>query len=465
MHKRLARFGAAILAFLATFALQAAAWAAPAVTTFTLENGLQGVVIEDHRAPAATHMVWYKVGAADEEPGFSGVAHFLEHLTFKGTENFASGDFSRIVADHGGVDNAGTTHEYTAYYQRIAPQWLPIVMEMEAERMARVTVDPAQVDAERQVVLEERMTRVDSNPIERFGEEMKAALYKNHRYRTPAIGWRHEIESLTREKALEFYRLHYGPNRAVLVVAGDVDPVQVEAWARQYYGSLKPVEGKRPPRAWEPPSYAARRIEMRDPRAVQPLFQRFYTTATTAEPVEGPALALLAQILGSPDSANSRLRKALIEGESAPAAYAGAEYQGDMADIGSFSLFVFPKNLDVDMAGVEAIVDREIARMIAEGPSEQELKRAKTIILTGELVRQDNQFQLAERYGAALAVGRTIEDVEAWPDRLRAVTAEQVRAAAERWLKIENSVTGRLRPPDAPASLALHPAPQTEDAP
>ncbi len=445
--------GSLLLGLAASLALGAAAAAAPAVTTFSLDNGLQGVVIEDHRAPAATHMVWYKVGAADEEPGFSGMAHFLEHLTFKGTETFASGDFSRIIADHGGVDNAGTTHEYTTYYQRIAPQWLPLVMEMEAERMSRLDVDAEQVDVERQVVLEERMSRVDSDPVERFGEEMKAALYKNHRYRVPAIGWRHEIESLSLDKAVEFYRRHYGPNRAVLVVAGDVDPEQVEAWARAYYGPLAPIAGERPPRAREPASYAARRVEMRDARVVLPLFQRFYATATTADPVDGPALALLAQILGSNDSADSRLRRALIEGEEAPAAYAGARYQGEMADIGTFSIFAFPKDASVDMNLVESIVDREIARMIAEGPAEQELARAKTIILSDALFAQDNQFNLAERYGAALAVGRTIEEVEAWPDRLRAVTPEQVAAAAGRWLKIERSVTGRLQ------------AAQTESAP
>lgn len=448
------RLGAsAFLGFAAVLSLAVSAQAAPVVTTFTLENGLQGVVIEDHRAPAATHMVWYKVGAADEEPGFSGVAHFLEHLTFKGTEHFASGEFSRVVAGYGGMDNAGTTHEYTTYYQRIAPQWLPVVMEMEAERMSRVSVDPQEVATERQVVLEERMTNIESNPIERFGEELKAALYKNHRYRAPAIGFRHEIEQLSRESAMAFYKLHYGPNRAVLVVAGDVDPVQVETWAREYYGPLKPVEGLRPARTIEPPSYAARRVHMHDARVVQPLLQRFYTTATTADPVDGPALTLLAEILGSSNSANSRLRQALIAGEDAQAAYAGATYQGEMADIGSFSIFVFPKDEDADMAAIEAAVDREIARMIAEGPTERELSRAKTIILADQLFTQDSQFHLAQRYGAALAVGRTLEDIEAWPERVKAVTAEQMRAAAGRWLKKESSVTGWLLPgppPEAP---------------
>ncbi len=453
--------GSVVVGLAASLALQAAAWAAPAVTTFQLENGLQGVVIEDHRAPAATHMVWYKVGSADEAPGHSGVAHFLEHLTFKGTENFPSGEFSRIVADYGGEDNAGTTHEYTTYYQRIAPQWLPAVMEMEAERMSRLKVDAETVELERSVVLEERRSRVDSNPVERFGEEMKAALYKNHRYRAPAIGWRHEIESLTLEQAMAFYRSHYGPNRAVLVVAGDVDPAQVEAWAREFYGPLKPIEGQRPPRASEPPSYAARRIEMTDPHVVLPLFQRFYVTATTADPVEGPALTLLAQILGSTESANGRLRQTLIMGEEAHASYAAPRYQRDMADLGSFSIFVFPKTPDVDMDLIESIVDEEIARMASEGPSEAELRRAKGLILADSLFVQDNQFNLAERYGSALAVGRSLEEVEAWPDRLRAVTPEQVRDAARK-LKIEQSVTGRLRP--APQTAPPQAALQTEGA-
>ena len=436
----------------------AGAWATPQVTTFTLENGLQGVVIEDHRAPVATHMVWDKVGAADEEPGYSGVAHFLEHLTFKGTKRFPSGEFSRVVADHGGEDNAGTTHEYTTYYQRIAPQWVPLVMEMEAERMRDVVVDPADVDAERQVVLEERLMRVDNNPVERFGEEMKAALYKNHRYRAPTIGWRHEIEALTRDNALEFYKRHYGPDRAVLVVAGDVEPEQVEAWAREYYGPLPRIGGDRPPRAKEPPSYAARRVEMRDPRVMQPLLQRFYTVATTADQRDGAALRVLSEILGS-TSGNSRLRQALQTGEAPLASYTGAGYQGDMADIGSFFLYAFPIN-ETDMDAIEARIDAEIARMIAEGPTDRELARAKNAILADELYAQDHQFVLAERYGVALAVGRTVEDVQAWPDRLKRVTVEDVRGAAERWLKIERSVTGRLRseaPPPAPAAPNAEP--------
>ena len=208
------------------------------VTTFKLDNGMDIVVLEDHRAPVVVHMVWYRVGAADEPPGKSGIAHFLEHLLFKGTDDLEAGELSAIVARNGGSDNAVTSWDYTAYFQRIAADRLELMMEMEADRMRDLRMTPQDVATERQVVLEERGQRVDSEPNALFREQRNAAQYLNHPYGIPVIGWRHEMEQLNRDDAFSFYRRYYAPNNAILVVAGDVLPDDVLALAKKYYGPL-----------------------------------------------------------------------------------------------------------------------------------------------------------------------------------------------------------------------------------
>jgi len=214
---------------------------AETVTDFTLPNGLQVVVIEDHRAPVVVHMVWYRVGAADEPPGHSGIAHFLEHLMFKGTDEVPSGKFSEIVQAQGGSDNAFTSWDYTAYFQRVAADRLDLVMKLEADRMRDLRLTQEDVATERAVILEERTTRTDSDPGALFEEQAQAAQYLNHPYGIPIIGWRHEIEQLDRDDALAFYRRFYAPNNAVLVVAGDVTPDEVKRLAERHYGPLAPT--------------------------------------------------------------------------------------------------------------------------------------------------------------------------------------------------------------------------------
>ena len=246
-------------------------WAVPAfatgeITEFTLNNGMQAVVIEDHRSPAVVHMVWYRVGAADEPPGQSGIAHFLEHLMFKGTETLADGEFSQIVEANGGTDNAFTSWDYTGYIQRVSADRLDLLMEMEADRMRNLVLDPAVVTTERSVILEERAQRTDSSPGALFNEQMRASLYLAHPYRIPIIGWRHEMEGLTREMALAFYERFYAPNNAILIVAGDVDPAEVQALAETHYGPIEPTPGLGPrARPSEPPQIADRRVVYEGP--------------------------------------------------------------------------------------------------------------------------------------------------------------------------------------------------------
>src|SRR5580693_6804493 len=230
-----------LIVALATLAPVAPAQAAPTVTDFKLDNGIEVVVIPDHRAPVVTHMIWYKVGAADETPGKSGLAHFLEHLMFKGTEKNPGDTFSQDVAEIGGQENAFTTSDYTGFFQRVPREHLEEMMALEADRITGLVLTDEVVKPELNVVLEEQNMRVASNPAGRLGEQMDAALYLNHPYGRPIIGWRHEIEKLDREQALAFYRRFYTPNNAILVVAGDVTPEEVKSMAEETYGAVPRV--------------------------------------------------------------------------------------------------------------------------------------------------------------------------------------------------------------------------------
>ena len=418
--------------------------AGPTVSTFTLENGLRGVVIEDHRAPVATHMVWYRVGAADEPRGDSGIAHFLEHLMFKGTDNIPSGRFSKIVAENGGQDNAFTSYDYTAYFQRIAKDRLGMVMSMEADRMAGLRLTEEDVATERDVVLEERSSRTDNDPQSLFYEQMQAALYFNHPYGTPVIGWRDEIERLSREKALDFYKRHYAPDNAILVVAGDVSPAEVETLAREHYGPLEPSGESRGARPQEPPQLAERRIAMTDPRVRQPFVIRTYLTPSyvNAEPGRAEALVVLSEILAG--GASGRLYRRLVQDQKI-ALDAGGYYQGLAIDYGSFSLYGVPKD-GVALDELEQAIDAVLAELAEKGPTEAELERAEMVLVSSRVYQQDSQASMARLYGSALTVGLSIEQVRGWADRVKAVDAAAVMAAA-RSLDRNRAVTGTLSAP------------------
>lgn len=422
--------------------IAAPALAAPKVSTFMLENGMQGVVIEDHRAPVATQMVWYRVGAADEAPGESGVAHFLEHLMFKGTDKIPEGAFSKIVAENGGRDNAFTSYDYTAYFQNIAADRLDLVMGMEADRMRNLRLTEALVLPERDVILEERNQRTENDPGALFREQMDAALYLNHPYGAPVIGWRSEIAALTRQDALDFYAAHYSPDNAILVVAGDVKPEDVERMAKGHFGPIPPAGAVERSRPEEPPQLAARRIEMADARVRQPYVIRRYLAPSrrTAGDKTAASMAMLAEVLGG-GGVTSRLAKKL-QIEDRVAISTGAFYNGSSYDYGEFGVYGVPAE-GVSLDGIEEGIDAVMAQLAKDGPTEAELTRARTKVRAAEIYAQDSQQGLAQRYGAGLATGLTVERIESWPDTLAAVTAEDVMAAAKQ-LRIEASVTGRL---------------------
>lgn len=428
---------------LSALALQAAApmaLAAP-VSHFTLPNGLEAVVIEDHRAPVVVQMVWYKAGSADEMRGKSGIAHYLEHLMFKGTDTMAAGELSKTVSANGGSDNAFTSYDYTAYYQRIAADRLPLVMKMEADRMRHLKISPDDWQTEREVILEERAQRTDSEPSSLFNEQVRAAQFLNSPYGTPVIGWRQEMEALTRDDALAWYHRFYAPNNAVLVVAGDVTPAEVEKLAAEYYGPLEPSPDI-PPRArpQEPPQRAARQLTYVDERIAQPYLTRSYLAPerNPGDQKQAAALTILAELLGG-NAATSVLGRKLVF-DSGDAIYASAGYDGMSIDKTTFNLAVMPAN-DVSLPEAEAALDAALAEFLQTGVDPAQFDRIRTQIRASEIYEQDDTEALAQRYGEALASGFSVEDVQAWPDALMAVTPEDVMAAAKELFVPENSVT------------------------
>src|SRR5262249_17362659 len=345
----------------------------PDIAHFTLANGLEVVVIPDHRTPVITHMVWYRVGAADETPGKSGLAHFLEHLLFKGTKKNPQGLFSQTVATIGGQENAFTSSDYTGYFQRTAREHLKTLMDFESDRMTGLTLTDDVVKPELQVVLEEQNQRVANNPGARLGEQMEAALYLNHPYGRPIIGWRQEIESLTREAALAFYKRFYTPNNAVLVVAGDVTAEEVKTLAQDTYGKVQRVTDIKPRmRPQEPVQEAARTVTLADARVTQPSVSRYYLAPsyTTAKPGKGEALEVLGHILGR--GSNSRLYQALVV-DKGIAVSASANYSGTALDYARLSVTGAPKP-GVTLAQIEEAIDTAIAEISEKGVTADELE-------------------------------------------------------------------------------------------
>ena len=410
----------------------------------TLGNGMHVVVISDHRAPVVTHMVWYKVGAADDPPGKSGLAHYFEHMMFKGTRDVPAGGFSQAVARLGGRENAFTSYDYTGYYQTIAAEHLETMMRLESDRMTNLEVRQEDIAAEREVVQEERRSRLENNPSGLLGEQMNAAQFLAHPYGRPVIGWKHEVAALSRQDLLDFYATHYTPNNAVLVVAGDVTLDQVRPLAEKYYGRIPSRSVAVRQRLREPPQRAARRVTMRDPRVRVPSWSRSYLapSRTAGETQHALPLQVLAEILGGGTTA--RLYQKLVVEEKV-ASGAGASYRGSSMDLSRFHLYASPQP-GGDLATIEASIDKEIAKISDSGVTDEELQRAKAGMVAGAVYARDSLAAGARFFGAALAVGRTAEDVESWAQRIAAVTAEEILAAARHVFEERTSVTGLLLP-------------------
>ena len=417
------------------------------VTNFMLDNGMEVVVVEDNRAPVVQHMLWYRAGSADEPVGSSGVAHFLEHLLFKATDTLEDGEFSAIVAANGGRDNAFTSYDYTAYFQRVAADRLGLMMQMEADRMRNINFTDDNVATERDVILEERNQRTDSNPRALFGEQMNAAQYLNHRYGVPIIGWRHEMETLDRADALGFYDTYYYPNNSILVVSGDVDADEVRALAEEHYGVI-PANPDLPERvrSAEPPQTAERRLIYRDPRVAQEYVSRSYL-APERDPGDqraAAALTLLAEVLGGGQTSYMTEK---LQFESQKAVFSGAFYRGVSLDDTTFDVVIVPAP-GVSLEEAETAMDETLAQFLVDGVDAEQLDRIKYQLRASQIYARDDVDRIARRYGAALSVGLTVEDVQAWPNILQSITTDEIVAAARGVLDLNASVTGWLTRPD-----------------
>jgi zinc protease len=412
------------------------------VTHTRLGNGLEVVMIRDHRAPVATHMVWYKNGAADDPVGKSGIAHFLEHLMFKGTRKYPAGTINALIADLGGEQNAFTSKDFTAYFQRIPAEHLAICMEYEADRMTGLVLADDAVESERQVVLEERLMRIDSHPAQVLGEALQIAVYTTHPYGKPVIGWQHEIRGLGRRDALDYYERFYTPENAVLVVAGDVEPTATIDLAERFYGTIKP-RGAAPVRnrPSEPKPTTHRQVSLADPRVAQPQFQRLHLVPSygNAEPGEAEAFDVLALLLGRGQTGVLYRRLVLRDGI---ASGVGASYHGTALQDGSFGLQAVPRP-GVSLDQLDAAIEAVIRDCSLSGFDRVDIQRAKNRLVANALYARDSQMSLSQLYGCALCIGMTVETVQSWPERIAAVSSEDLLRALRR-LDRATGVSGLL---------------------
>jgi zinc protease len=413
--------------------------------TFTLDNGLQVVVIPNHRAPVVTHMVWYKVGAADDPRNKHGLAHFLEHLMFKGTDKVGPGEFSAVIASLGGEENAFTSYEYTAYFQTVAREDLETMMRMEADRMTGLTLAPEIVRAERDVIAEERRQVVDSRPHSKLGEAMDALLYAGSPYAIPVIGWAEDIQNLEQQDVEDFYHRWYAPNNAILVVSGDITAKELKPLAEKYYGPQKANQNLparvRPHQA---PIEVAARIVMHDPQIERPYFNRSIPAPenTLGTEPEAYALSVLIDIMSGGTA--SRIYQSLVVKQRLANNVGMASGSGRISasEITVYGEPAEGHSVDDLAAGFDA----EIAKLIKDGVTEKEVQEAKERLLAQAIFVRDSVSMPARIFGSSLATGETVEDVEQWAARIAAVPVGMVNAVARDIFESKFSVTGILLP-------------------
>lgn len=413
--------------------------------SFFLKNGLEVIVIPNKRVPAVNHTLWYKVGAADDPRGKSGLAHYHEHVMFLGTQKYKSGEYSNIIARNGGEQNAFTGHDATAYFINIAKEYLPLAMEMEADRMNSLTASDEAMEKEKQVIIEERRLRIDNNPDALLSEQANAALWRNHPYHAPVIGWQHEMYGLTKQDVMDFHKKYYHPNNAILIVSGDVTTEEVKKLAQKYYGHLKSAHISE--RVWtdEPPHIAARRLVMHNQHISQPELLRIYATASIGHGNKEDMIPLFiaSHILGG--GKTSRLYKSLVT-EQKLAASVNVNYNGLSRGPGTFYIELVPEN-NIDPARLEEETDKQLTEFLTKGINQEELTRAKTLLKAETIFARDGLSGIANIMGWLRMAGLDKDYFSRWPSLIEPVTAEAVLAATKNHLKIEHSVTSLLLPP------------------
>lgn len=420
--------------------------------TFTLDNGMQVVVIPNHRAPVVTHMVWYKVGAADEPQGdgVSGAAHFLEHLMFKGSDALAPGELSKLIRGLGGEDNAFTSWDFTAYFQSIAKTYLPTVMAFEADRMVNLRPPIDQVNSELQVILEERRQRTDNDPQAQFSEQMRAVLFNTSPYGIPVIGWRDEMPKLGWKDAEAYYKTWYAPNNAILVVSGDITANELKPLAEKYYGILKARPVPVHVRPTVPDFPASETLVMRHEDIRQPVFIRGWRAPGFMQDKNTAYTLQVIEELISGNPATPLYQSLVVKQKLATSI--DLSYDGD--NRGEGSLWIYASTAPgVSPEQFEAALEKEIRSYIGAGFKEEDIERAKTRMISSAIYARDSVAGPAMVIGQTLAAGGTLDDVEYWPERIRAVTPENVQKALKTYLDPDHPyrqpVTGHLLPLEA----------------
>jgi zinc protease len=411
---------------------------------FRLANGIQVVLIPDNRAPVVTHMLWYRVGSADEPPGQSGLAHFFEHLMFKGTSNHPGDAYLRLIGRVGGEVNAFTSYDYTAYYATVGADHLELVMALEADRMINLTLSEDTVQVEREVIVEERRLRTDNHPESLLHEQVMAALFLNHRYGIPVIGWMHEIRSWTLDDVLAFYRRWYLPSHAILVVGGHVAQGYLQRLAEKHYGTLPSASPNVRERALEPEHTASRRVVMQDARIKHSLWMRLYLTPAygTSERHRLPAVEVFAELLGG--GPNSLLYQYLVR-RLGLAAEVSVAFTSDAIDQTALAIVAVPAP-GVSVAELEQAINREVTRIHEGAIDEAEVQLARKKLGAHAIRMRDGTLPAAQVVGAALSTGATLDEIDTWPARIGAVTVSDIRAEAIAVLRDKASVTGVLTP-------------------
>jgi zinc protease len=439
----------------AALALASAVQAEP--REFTLANGLRLIVKEDHRAPTAVQQVWYRAGSMDESPGTTGVAHVLEHMMFKGTRRVGPEQFSRLVAEAGGRDNAFTSTDFTVYHEQVHRDRLPFVMRLEADRMANLAIRPVEFAREIKVVMEERRMSYEDQPRALLDENLLATAFSAHPYKWPTIGWMQDLQNMTWQDARSWYRNWYAPNNATVVVVGDVDAQQVFDWAKRYYGPLaRKIIPERKPQS-EPAQRGPRRVELKAPAELA--YVRFgYKAPALRNPSkdwEPFALQVLVKVLGGYDAA--RLNQTLVR-ERRIATSAGAEYE--LVSRGPGMVFLSAAAAQGHGgAELEAALREVVAKVGAQGITPEELQRAKVQLLAQFVYRRDSFFAQAMELGELESSGLSYRDADRIPERFKTITTEQVKSVAAKYLVDDGLTVAVLDPQPLGRGASTHAAP------
>ena len=414
------------------------------VHEYTLDNGLRVIVKEDHRAPVVVSQIWYKVGSSYEHRGITGISHVLEHMMFKGTAKHPAGEFSRIIAENGGQENAFTGRDFTAYFQQLEKSRLPISFELEADRMRNLLLPPREFKKEVKVVMEERRLRTEDDPQSLTYERFMSTAFLTGRYHNPVIGWSDDLKALTDAELRRWYERWYAPDNATLVVVGDVRGDAVRALAQKYFGPLKPSDIPPLEHRTEIKQLGERRITVAAPAELPYLIMGYKVpVARTADaPWKPYALEVLAAVLDGGESA--RLSRELVRGRQV-AASAGAGYNLYSRYENLLTLQGVPAN-GKSVADLEAAFRDQIARLRKQPVTDRELARVKAQVTASKVYERDSIFYQAMQIGTLATVGLDWRLADEYADKIRAVTAEQVRQVAREYLTDERLTVAQLKP-------------------